>query len=324
MISFKSNKPVANTVSASNSLNSKILITGAENSLARFLAYGLLDAGAQVSVQAVSLDTYLALKSNFPAVQHSFADPRFAEMIGTLAPDIILHASTESSRDSSAQAPLAAFNRIVEKTAVLCDVVRRNSASTRVVLMSSTDVYGECAVAMNESAALDPVSMNGRYFAMAEEILQDFERCYDLKATILRIASTYGPAVGTNPVHDLLFNLLGPQGTNIKYHFEPNATRDIIHAADVLQAVKLVLSNPTEAIYNIASGHSMTMGELNTHLCSILELPNMGSCASPTFIEATHQHFDANRITSLGFRPQVPLIEGLRGYAAWWSGMKAA
>ncbi len=324
MISFKSDKPVANNVTVSNGLNSKILITGAENTLARFLAYGLFDAGAQVSVQAVSPDAFLALKPNFPAIQHSFADPRFAEMLATLAPDIILHALAESPRESSAHVPLAAFNRIAEKTAVLCDVVRRNSPDTRMVLMSSTDVYGECPVAKSEGAPLAPVSMNGRYFAMAEQILQDFSGCYNMKSTVLRIASTYGPAVRTNPVCDLLFNLLGPQGTNIKYNFDPNATRDITHAADVLQAVKLVLSNPTEAIYNIASGHSMTMGELNTHLCSILELPNTGSNGEPTFIEAMYQHFDVNKIMSLGFKPQVPLIEGLRGYAAWWSGMKAA
>jgi len=324
MISFKSNKPVVSNVIANNGLNRKVLITGAENTLARFLAYGLLDAGAQVSVQAVSPDAFLALKPNFPAIQHSFADPRFSEMLATLAPDIILHASAESPRENSAQAPLGAFNRIVEKTAVLCDVVRRNSPGTRMVLMSSTDVYGECPVAKSEGAPLAPVSMNGRYFAMAEHILQDFSNYYNMKSTVLRIASTYGPAVKNNPVCDLLFNLLGPQGTNIKFGFDPNATRDVIHAADALQAVKLILSNPTEAAYNIASGHSMTMGELNTHLCSILDLTNTGSCGSPTFIEATHQYFDVSRIMALGCKPQVPLIEGLRGYAAWWSGMKAA
>jgi len=324
MISFKSNKPVASNTIVSNGLNSKILVTGAENTLARFFAYGLLDAGAQVSVQAVSTDAYLALKPNFPAIQHSFADPRFSEMLVTLAPDIILHASAESPRENSAQAPLGAFNRIVEKAAVLCDVVRRNSPNTRVVLMSSTDVYGECETPINESTALDPISISGRYFAMAEHILLDFSSYYNMKSMVLRIASTYGPAVKNNPVCDLLFNLLGPQGTNIKFGFDPNATRDVIHAADALQAVKLILSNPTESIYNIASGHSMTMGELNTHLCSILELTNTGSNGSPTFIEATHQHFDVSKIMALGFKPQVPLIEGLRGYAAWWSGMKAA
>ncbi len=324
MISFKSNKPVANTISESNGLNSKILITGAENSLARFIAYGLLDSGAQVSVQAVSSDAYLALKPNFPAIQHSFADPRFAEMLATLTPETILHASADAPRDSSSQAPLAAFNRIAEKTAMLCDVVRRNSPNTRVVLMSSTDVYGECATSKSEAAQLAPVSVNGRYFAMAEEIVEDFARSHHLKTTVLRIASAYGPAVRYNAVCDLLFNLLGPQGTNIKYGFDPNATRDIIHAADVLQSVKLILSHPTDKTFNIASGHSMTLGELNTHLCAILEQPNKGGSEAPSLIEATHQHFDVSKIVSLGFKAQVPLLEGLRGYAAWWSGMKAA
>lgn len=324
MISFKSNKPVDNGSTTNLGLNCKILITGAENSLARFLAYGLLDAGAQVSVQAVNSDAFLALKPNFPAIQQSFADSRFAEMVSSLAPDIILHASGEPSRESSSQTPIAAFNRIVEKTTVLCDVVRRNSPQSRVVLLSLIDVYGECATAKSETAELAPISLNGRYFAMAEQILKDFADYHNLKSTILRVASTYGPAVRNNPVHDLLFNLLGPQGTNIKFNFDPNATRDIIHAADVLQAVKLILSNPTDAAYTIATGHSMTMGELNTHLCSILEQPNTGSSGLPTIVEATQQHFDISKILLLGFAPQVPLIEGLRGYAAWWSGMKAA
>lgn len=325
MITFNSNKSTSAAISKNrNAFRGKLLITGSENSLARYLANGLADSGVALSIQAVNADVILAARPRFTTVEYSLADQRFAEAVAALTPDIILHAPAEPVNDTSSHWPMAAFNRIIEKTATLCDVVRRNSPRTHVILMSTADVYGECLSPKSENDPVNPVSLQGRYSAIAEELLRDYANIHNLSASVLRVGSAYGPSVNNNPVHDLVFNLLGPQGTNSAIPLNMAAHRDLIHAGDVLQALRLILASDYRATYNIATGVSLSMEELSTHLCSILELTSPAITKSSQLLTALHQRICIDKIESLGFKPEVPLIEGLRGYAAWWTGMKAA
>lgn len=323
MITFNTHKAQTPNPTAAR-LHKRILITGADNSLARFLAYGLRDAGAEVSAQAVSGESFLKLKADFPTTQYSIADIRFAEALAASSPEIILHASAELTGERISEWPISNFNRTVDKVVALCECVRTNAPQARIVLLSTTDVYGTCPIPMSETSPLAPVSMNGRYSRMAEQVLQDFADYHKIDTTILRVASAYGPGIKHNPVFDLLYNLLGPTGTNMKRAMDLDSTRDVVHAADVLQAVKLILSGNHVGIYNVASGHSLTLRELNTHLCAILELEDTAESGTAMIVEASQQQFDIHKILNLGYAPQVPLIEGLRGFAGWWSGLKAA
>lgn len=321
MISFKSNSAARNT--PSNSFSGKLLITGVDNTLAKYLAHGFASEAVQVSVQTVDMETAVATKRNFTTIPFSLTDGRFASALSALAPDIILHANAAPHRESCENWPISNFNRVVDKTIMLCEAVRRQSPGSRIVLLSSVDVYGECANPTSEQTVPNPVTMNGRYSLMAESILEDYRNVHTLHSTILRVADAYGPAVRNNSVYNLLFNLLGPQGTNSSIPYDMTATRDIIHSADVLQAVRLILQKSTERVYTIATGKSLTLEDLNSQLCSILELNSKTISGTPQ-LTTMSQFFDITKLTSLGFKQQVPLLEGLRGFAAWWSGVRAA
>ena len=274
-------------------------------------------------MQAVNGESIVAAARNFPVIEYSLSDERFAEALARLEPDVIIHAPAEPSREPSAHWPMAAYNRIVEKTLMLCEAARRHSPRSRVVLLSSADVYGECHSPASEQTAPNPVSIQGRYMHMAEQVLKDYSEIHGLSATVLRLGPVYGPAVVNNPVHDMVFTLLGPQGTNSTVGVKPSATRDVIHAADLVQAVSLILGKTKEGTFNVGTGNSVPLLELYSQLCAILEL-KPGSLPASTIPEASRQQLDVSKLTALGFSPRVSLLEGMRGYAAWWSGSKAA
>lgn len=326
MISFKANSPAPAENPARKAVRpttEKILITGLENSLANFLAHGLSEQGRAVTVQAVSGDVIVAAQRNFPVIEFSFGEERFAEALARLEPDVVIHATGEPSREPSSHWPMAAFNRTVEKTLTLCEAVRRHSPRSRVMLLSSAEVYGECLSPASEQTVPAPVSIQGRYLRMAEQVLADFSDIHGLNTTVLRLATAYGPALVNNPVHDLLFTLLGPQGTHDAAGIAPNAVRDLIHAADVVQAVGLILDNSRDGVFNIGTGESVALSDLHQQLCAMLEMTPAALPVAP-FPETARQHLEIAKLAALGFTPRVPLLDGLRGYAAWWSGSKAA
>lgn len=324
MITFRKTAEPQTPRTSTEKLNRKILITGGDSALARYLAHGLLDSGAQVSVQCVGAEAYHTLKENFPCVQLSPSDFRFGETLSIVSPDVILHIPADVQRGTHNERPMLNFNRTIDKVVQLCESVWRNAPQAHLMYMSTTDVYGECPQPKSESSELTPVSKYGSYSVMAEQILNDFGTYHGLRTSVLRLSSTYGPGLAHGTIAELVYNLLGPQGTNMHNTFDMNSTRDIIHAGDVLQALNLILSKDAEGVFNVASGHSMHIRELHTHLCAILELNAAPRTGKPDIAEAVQQRFDIAKLIALGFEPQVPLIEGLRGYTAWWSGIKAA
>lgn len=327
MISFKRNlsnleKPGFDSLNQGS--GNRVLITGTENSLARFLAGGLHDLGNEITCQAVATEAQYTMKRSFSVIEHAFSDLRFAEALTALAPDVIIHASAEPMNTPSSHWPHATFNRTVDKTVALCEAVRQYAPAAKLVLLSSSAVYGECAAPVTEITTPTPTSRLGTYQLVAETIAQDFAHAYALNLSILRVFSAYGPGLRANPVYDILFKLLGTQSQSLEIPFAAKASRDLIHAGDVVQAVSCVLKNGAPEIYNIASGQSLSLSELTTQLCAILEQPLPHYGQSMPYDEALHERADITKLKSLGYTPQVPLIEGLRGFAAWWSGMKAA
>ncbi|MCB9365865.1 MAG: NAD(P)-dependent oxidoreductase [Calditrichaeota bacterium] len=325
MINFKHKAAPSRTEDrkSSNSLP-RVLVTGAENSLARYLACGLRELGYETTGQTVQMDSYMSLRRSLPVINHPLSDARFVEELATCAPEVVLLAASEPQSNSISRAPFAAFNRHADRTAMLCDVLRRHAPEAKLVLLSSTDVYGECDEPVRETTQPSPVSREGKMRKISEEIAQEFAQEYKLDLSILRIASAYGPGLRANPVYDLLEKLLGPKTAHLTAPLPAEARRDLVHAGDVLQAVRLMIEKNYSGILNIATGQSLPVREIVTQLCAITEQPLPAFAEHTPHGEPLIEQVNVDQLLALGFQPQVPLIEGLRGFASWWSGLKAA
>jgi len=324
MITLRANRPLNAPAQQLHTLPRTALMIGVENSVTSHLALALRDAGVAVTVQAIMPETILSARKEFSVIEQPIADVRFAEQLEALQPEVVVFAPAEPQNVGSSFYPTAVFNRVVERTATLCESLRRHAPDTRLLLLSSADVYGECAVPQAESVTPAPTTLAARYAYMAEQVARDFSAAHKLRVTIARVASVYGPAIRNNPVYDLCFNLLGPQGVGTMMAVNLDAQRDLLHVADFAEAVKLVLTRKEETVYNIGAGHSISLRELQTQICDLLELSNRSTESATTGHQPAQQRLDTTKLEQLGFRPSVPLLEGLRGYISWWSGIKAA
>jgi nucleoside-diphosphate-sugar epimerase len=102
---------------------------------------------------------------------------------------------------------------------------------------------------------------------------------------------------------------------------------DLVHVSDVARANLLAaLSDSTDAVFNVASGHEVTLADLAREL-----LAAMGSNLEPEHRPARATTDVARRLgdtararEQIGFIAEVPLREGLRQLVDWWRAARPA
>lgn len=126
-----------------------------------------------------------------------------------------------------------------------------------------------------------------------------------------RIFYPYGPHEhAARLASSLLARVLSGQPITLK---TPNSTKDYIHEDDVARALLAVVEAGFRGPINIGTGEGVTVGSLAGTLASLAGRPDLvvlpGDAARDPF---DHIVADASRLHSLGWRPKVPLLDGLR------------
>lgn len=126
-----------------------------------------------------------------------------------------------------------------------------------------------------------------------------------------RIFYPYGP--NEHPARlasSLLSRVLAGQPITLK---TPNSTKDYIHEADVARALLAVVGTGFQGPINIGTGEGVTVGTLARTLAEFAGRPELVVLPADAprdpldFVVA-----DASRLRSLGWQPQVALVDGLR------------
>ena len=169
-------------------------------------------------------------------------------------------------------------------------LTRSGGAPGRIVLISTTGVYGDCQGAwVDERRPLAPCADRAYRRVDAERRLQDWCRSHDCEYVILRVPGIYAP--------DRLPEARIRSGKPVLCpEHAPWSNR--IHAHDLARACVAALTVPDAAnrIFNISDGHPSTMTDYFWHVADYLGL------ARPPCI-------DPSRATE-------ELSEGMRSYLA--------
>jgi UDP-glucose 4-epimerase len=129
----------------------------------------------------------------------------------------------------------------------------------RIVFFSTAAVYGNTRRhPATEECPCEPL---GRYAAAklaAEEIVSAAPR-----SCILRVTNVFGPLSTEKPqgIIPLLYRACHV-GSPVKIWGDGSATKDYLHAEDFAEAVAAVLRADLSGIYNVASGHSLSLTEI--------------------------------------------------------------
>lgn len=145
------------------------------------------------------------------------------------------------------------------------EILKHNSSIKQLIYTSSTSVYGEHnGDWVTEISPLKPESESARLLCETEDILLSC-RSQNLNVCIFRLGEIYGPGRLIEDRLERMHNQVFA-GTGVSY-------TNIIHIADIVNAIEIALLNNLDGIFNLCNDFHVPRREFYDQLCQKKNLP---------------------------------------------------
>jgi UDP-glucose 4-epimerase len=302
----------------------RILVTGAGGFLGSHICHYFGQRGHSIAaidrlpVSPEMADLYPNLRRFYSM---DLPEKNLVTVIGEFQPELLIHCAGSASVPYSVQEPYEDFRQAAGVTAFLLETLRKFMPSCHFVFLSSAAVYGNPQkLPVGEESPCQPISPYGYHKYICEMLCREYESIYHVKSSILRIFSAYGERLRKQVIFDLCRKFSDPSSNRVELFGTGNETRDFVHARDIAQAIECVRHAKTSGIFNVASGTQTRISEVVEMIkhCfhSTKEIVYSGSSrpGDPLYWKA-----DIVRLSSLRFRQEIPLQEGIMNYCRWFN-----
>lgn len=255
--------------------------------------------------------------------------------VAEFRPDRVYHLAAQSGVARSWQDPLGTFRVNVEGTINLLLAVSEAARSARVLLVSTSEVYGRARPEGKLLAEEDPLQPENPYALSkltAELYAQLLAREKEIQLLRVRPAGHIGPGqplgfVAADFAAQLVKIERGEQEPRLRVG-NLSARREFMDVRDVVRAyADLMEQGRPGEVYNLATGYLLSVAEL---LETMLEVSGVNAR-----IETDPARFrphddralvlDASRLRRLtGWRPKIQLRDTLFDILAYWRGRTPA
>ena len=180
-------------------------------------------------------------------------------IVGRYRPDMLVHFAAESSVTESYERPLSFVRTNIEGPVVLLEAIRRLSPTTRLVHVSTDEVYGDQIDMAGVGSPLDPQNPYAASKAAAEHFIRAYLRAYPLNVTVVRPSNNWGPG---QQLPKFIPTALEAKRSGIPMTVHNlEVSRDWLSVFDNVQAI-FELAHLRPGIWNIGTGYLTTLGEL--------------------------------------------------------------
>ncbi len=239
--------------------------------------------------------------------------------------DYIIHAASNTHPKEYSGDPVGTITTNVFGTYNLLEYARKHRDS-RVVILSSVEVYGEnrgdttyfdedyCGyINCNTLRAGYPESKR-----VSEALLQAYITQHQVKGVLVRLSRTYGPTIETDDSKAIAqFIQKAVQGEDIILKSTGNQLYSYTYAADAVQAIlRCMTDGKCGEAYNVAASASdITLKQLAEYLAErsgkkvIYNLPESGE--KKGYSTATKALMNSEKIKKIGWEPIYSIYEGL-------------
>ncbi|HEX5035016.1 MAG TPA: NAD-dependent epimerase/dehydratase family protein [bacterium] len=295
----------------------RILITGGAGFIASHVQDAYLAAGHEVAVLdnlATGQKANLSPKSRFyeldirdSAIERAFAEFQ-PEAISLHAAQMDVRRSVEDPVYDCQVNGLGMLN--------LLEASRRHRVKKAIFASTGGAIYGEQEYfPADEKHPTQPASPYGITKLLGEKYLSFYQDTYGLEAVALRYANVYGPR--QNPHGEA--GVVAIFATKLLRREVPTIngdglqTRDYVFVEDVVRANLLALKPGVKGIYNIGTGRETDVVQIFQGLAreaGVEAAPKHGPAKAG---EQRRSVISAAKIgQELGWKPQIPLAEGLK------------
>ena len=199
-------------------------------------------------------------------ISYPFAHPFVDADAALFEPEVILHLAAQASITVSNENPK--FDLQTNGLGTLNVIMIAKQLGVRRIVMASTSaVYGDEDVLLRESNVPSPMSPYGVSKLAGENYL----RAMFPESVILRLGNVYGPrqvSIGENQV---MARMIGHvlHGKDFSIHGDGNQKRDFVYVEDVAKAFHVgMVAEP--GIYNIASGRGVSVNGVAAVLARVM------------------------------------------------------
>lgn len=236
-----------------------------------------------------------------------------------IRPDIIVHCAGSGSVGASITDPHQDFRKTVSATADLLEFVRSECPQAALVYPSSAAVYGIAEkFPIAEVSSLCPTSPYGAHKRIAEELVRDHARIFNLNAAVVRLFSIYGEGFRKQLLWDACRRI---SANETEFFGTGQETRDWLHVTDAARLMLKAAENasPDCPVVNGGSGTAVTVADAVGALFNL-----MGKNERPVFCGTVRQgdprayQADISRALAWGWQPSIDWQTGLSRYAAWF------
>ncbi len=238
--------------------------------------------------------------------------------------EVVFHEAALASVPRSVEDPLATHEACVTGTVNLLDACRLADVR-RVVYAASSSAYGN-AVAMpkRESQLPGPLSPYAAAKLAAELYCEAFASTYGLETVRLRYFNVFGPRQDPNSPYSAViprFVAALLAGEQPVIYGDGSQSRDFTYIDNVVAGNLLAAKVPgvSGRVYNCACGSSLDLITLLRAICEQLKVPFAPRFEAPRVGDVLHSWADITAAErDLGYRPLVPIREGLAKTVAWY------
>ncbi len=290
----------------------KTLVTGCNGFVGRHAMAVLKRAGHEVIGSDIASPAG-GFSSHLPL---DVRDPdSIAYVLSEVHPDAILHLGGIAFVPLGWTQPQRVFQVNTVGTLNLLDAVRQHAPATRVLVVTSAEVYGShpAPAPLAEDAPYRPDNIYGVAKAAADQSALLYAGHHGLDVMVARPSNHIGPGQS----RDFVSSAFAAQLAAIAKGAEPvmhvgnlEQRRDFADVRDVARAYALLLEKGARGnAYNIASGAMISIREILDTLCDIAQThPRIE--VDPALFRPTDERpsYDTARIRQdTGWQPEIPL-----------------
>jgi len=237
-------------------------------------------------------------------------------LIENIKPELIIHlagiARSENFEDIYKSNLFTTIN-------ILDSIVQSNLSDTRILLISSSAVYGNAVNAnVAETALLNPVNHYGNSKLLVEKIAQQYIFKHKLKIILVRPFNLFGPGQGEAFIIPAFLTQLIRIKNGLQIPVicvgDLSGKRDFIYIDEAIRAYWLILTRgEVGEVYNVGSGYAISIQSV---LETLLNLTGI-SCEIQTdnrriqYHQIQHIFADTAKINSLGWQNTTSFKEAI-------------
>jgi len=318
-----------------NFRGANVLITGGVGFIGSQLARVLVGRGAKVTLADSLIPTYGGNLFNIDDIKDrvtvNISDVRdpYAMAYLVQGKDYLFNLAGQTSHLDSMTDPFTDLAINAASQLSILEACRKHNRDVRLVFASTRQLYGRPQyLPVDEKHPVRPVDVNGINKLAGEWYHLLYCEVYGIKAVALRLTNTYGPGMRVKDARQTflgiwLRNLL--EGVPIKVFGDGTQRRDFNFVDDVVAAMLVAVLHPKALgqVYNLGSPEVINLKDLAALL---VRIHGTGSYEITPFpperkaIDIGDYYSDFSKIDAeLGWRPEVPLEDGLRRTLAFYT-----